>query len=269
MTNETQPQASAIDALSDPFSVVLTSCNRFTLLRETVASLLAHLDEKPEAFIVIEDSGLEEVRTALAPLEPALGKPFEIIINAEQLGQMRAIDKAYRHVRTPLVFHCEDDWEFFRTGFLRESRRVLAARPDVSMVGLRPRSEFNPRVRETAEISLDDGHGAPFGYLPFDPRKHPEYFSYSFNPGLRRLADFKRFQPVARLGKEEDVSYYFKRAGFRMANLAEPAVRHLGDGAHVDDPDSKKKAKTLPQRLSRSIQKRIKRVRRLFEQGPV
>ncbi len=252
------------DALSAPFSVVLTSCARFDLLRPTVRSLLEHLDEPPERFIVIEDSGDPAVRDALAPFEAALGRPFDVVLNAERLGQMRAIDRAYERVETPLVFHCEDDWEFFRRGFLGESRRILAARPDVSMVGLRPREELNPRVRGTPETPLDDGLEPPLAFLALDPRAHPEYFSYSFNPGLRRLADFRRLQPVAALGREEDVSYAFKKAGFRMANLATPAVRHLGDGAHVDDPTSRRKAKTPSERLARSIRKRWKRLRRLF-----
>lgn len=245
-----------------PYSVVLTSCGRFDLLRATVASLLEHADGPLEAFIVIEDSGDEAARAALAPLEGKLGKPFQVILNRPQLGQIRAIDRAYAEVATPYVFHCEDDWEFFRGGFIADSARILAARPEVSMVGLRPRAELNALVRQSPTLSLEDG-GAPLAYFELDPSLHPEYFSYSFNPGLRRMADYRQIGPFEPIGHEPDVSYAFKKAGFRIANLEEPAVRHIGDGRHVHDPTMPEKARTLGQRLARSASKRWKRLKRL------
>jgi hypothetical protein len=95
-----------------------------------------------------------------------------------------------------------------------------------------------------------------------DPSLHPEYFSYAFNPGLRRMKDYHAIGPFAPLGHEEDVSYHFKRAGFRLANLEDPAVKHIGDDRHVRDPTQRPRAKTVWSRLKRSVNKRIKRWRR-------
>jgi GT2 family glycosyltransferase len=128
----------------DDYTIVVTSCGRFDLLRETLASLFKHLERPARRVLVIEDSGDESVRAALADLWP----PVEVIVNNPQLGQMKSLDKVYALVDTPYVFHCEDDWEFFRDGFLAESFALLKARPDVSMVALRPRSELNPLVRD-------------------------------------------------------------------------------------------------------------------------
>jgi hypothetical protein len=186
-----------------------------------------------------------------------------VIVNEHRLGQMAAIDRAYARVTTPYVFHCEDDWLFDRTGFIAESFAVLLGRPDVSLVGLRPRWELNPLVRNTARETLD---GVDFFAL--DPGLHPEYFSYSFNPGLRRMIDYQAIGPFAPLGHEPDVSFAFKQAGFRIANLEKPAVRHIGDGRHVEDPTMPRKARNMFERLNRSIQKRIKRIRRAVEAGP-
>lgn len=247
------------------YTVVLTSCGRFDLLAETVRSLLASLEPKPAAFVVVEDSGDAAVVDALRPLESALGSPFSVLINETQLGQMGAIDRAYATVRTPLIFHCEDDWRFTRGGFIAESRAILAARPDVSMVGLRPRAELNPLVRETPGESLPGE--TPVAFFALDPTKHPEYFSYSFNPGLRRAADARRIGPFQPLGHEQDVSYAFKRAGFRIANLEKPAVEHIGWERHVVDPTAPDKPKTLAQRLARSARKRVKRLRRALTGG--
>ncbi|MEL6317441.1 MAG: glycosyltransferase [Pseudomonadota bacterium] len=254
MAAEAQPATA-----SPPYTVVLTSCGRFDLLAPTIASFLNHADAKPAEFIVIEDSGDARVRDALAPLEDALGGAFTVLINESQLGQMQAIDRAYAAVKTAHVFHCEDDWEFFRSGFIAESFRLLEALPRASMVGLRPRSEQNDLVKDSPMRSLS---GPRLDYFELDPAKHPEYFSYSFNPGLRRMADARALSPFAPLGGEADVSYAFKKAGFHIANLEDPAVRHIGDGRHVVDPTAPDKPKTLLERLARSTRKRVKRVKR-------
>lgn len=237
----------------DEYTIVVTSCGRFDLLRETLASLFQHLERPAKRVLVIEDSGDEAVRAALADLGP----PIEVIINRPQLGQMKALDKVYAQVDTPYVFHCEDDWEFFRGGFLEESFALLKARQDVSMVALRPREELNPLVRDMPVERLGD-----LEYFTLDPSLHPEYFSYSFNPGLRRLADIRALGSLAAIGHEPDVSYAFKQRGMRMANLQHPAVRHIGDGRHVHDPTQPKKAKTPWAKLKRSIEKRVKRWKR-------
>lgn len=239
------------------FTIVVTSCGRFDLLRQTLVSLLAQLDQPAARILVIEDSGDAAVEAAVADL----GAPVEVLLNRPQLGQMKSIDKAYAGVTTPYVFHCEDDWEFLRPGFIAESLALLQARPDISLVGLRPRGELNPLVRDSAVERLGERLGE-IAYFALDPSLHPEYFSYSFNPGLRRMADARAIGPFARLGHEADVSYAFKQAGFRIANLEIPAVRHIGDGRHVDDPAQPKKARTPWQKLKRSFEKRVKRLKR-------
>jgi hypothetical protein len=237
------------------FSVVLTSCGRFDLLRATIVSLNRCMDASPRKFLVIEDSGNAEVANAVADLN----LDIQLVVNNPQLGQTRSIDKAYAMVETPLVFHCEDDWEFFRTGFIHESELILRRRADVSMVGLRSRAEQNSLVRNVPVQSLDG-----LNYFVHDTSLHPEYGGYSYNPGLRRMADYLRIGPFAPIGREDDVSYAFKRAGFAIANLENPAVRHIGDGRHVDDPTQPKKAKTISQKLMRSIRKRWRRAGRML-----
>jgi Glycosyl transferase family 2 len=238
------------------YSVVVTSCGRFDLLRETLASLKAHLEPAPDAWVIIEDSGDERVRA----VDAELGLNAEIILNRPQLGQMKSIDKAYAQVKTPYVFHCEDDWEFFRDGFLAESFAILEARGDVSIVCLRPRAEQNKLVRNAPREIV-----AGVAMFTLDPSLHPEYFSYAFNPGLRRMRDYHDIGPFAPLGHEEDVSYHFKRAGFRLANLEDPAVRHIGDDRHVLDPTQPPRAKSVWARLKRSVKKRLKRLRRALQ----
>ena len=119
------------------YTCVLTSCNRFDVLEKTLGSLFKHLDILPKEFIIVEDSGNQDVLKVLEKFDFT----FYTIINPVNLGQAKAIDIAYRKVTTPYIFHCEDDWEFTRTGFIRESAEILDLHPEVSLVQLRGRSE--------------------------------------------------------------------------------------------------------------------------------
>lgn len=238
------------------YSVALTSCGRFDLLDRTLKSLIPRLDPPPVEIVVIEDTG----DPGVLEVTRAQQREVRTLLNPRRLGQMRSIDRLYSELDTPYVFHCEDDWEFFRGGFVRESHAILAARPDVSMVSLRALSELNPLIRDTPRTTV----GGVACHV-VDPSRHPEYFGYSFNPGLRRLSDARELGSFAALGGEEDVSYHFRRRGFRYAVLAEPAVRHLGRDQHVQDPFRPPRPRTLPERLARSVRKRRKRLARFLK----
>ena len=235
------------------YSVVITSCGRFDLLRATLASLLPNLDVRPQKIIIVEDLCDPAVESVAAEFDG----DFEILVNDVKLGQIASIDRAYRAVSTPYIFHCEDDWEFFRSGFITESAALLQHVDKVSMVGLRPREELNPLIRKLPAERTDR-----VDFFQYDPALHPEYFSYSFNPGLRRLRDYEKIGPFAPLGHEPDISYVFKKAGFRMAGLENPAVRHIGWGRHIQDPYQPVRSKRLIARLRKSASKRVKRIKR-------
>ncbi|MFZ2029519.1 MAG: glycosyltransferase family A protein [Vitreimonas sp.] len=251
-----EPVHNAADLPPREFSVVVTSCGRFDLLRRTLQSLRDTLDMAPATWVVIEDSGDDSVRDIIK----ALGIDAQIIVNKPQIGQMRSIDKAYAEIKTPYAFHCEDDWEFYRSGFIAESFTLLEARPDYSVICLRPRAEENKLVREMPTKTV-----AGVQIYELDPRLHPEYFSYAFNPGLRRMSDYRRLGPFVPLGHEPDVSYAFKKAGFRIANIENAAVRHIGNERHVHDPTQPKRARSGWERLKRSVSKRLKRLRRALD----
>ncbi|MEM9706815.1 MAG: glycosyltransferase [Pseudomonadota bacterium] len=239
----------------EAFTIVITSCGRFDLLRTTLASLFRTIDEAPARTILIEDSGDKGVVDAVGDL----GKFIEVIVNERKLGQMASIDRAYAMVSTPLIFHCEDDWEFYGADYIAHSRKLLSAHRNVSMVGLRERGTLNPLLHDLPTRALDG-----IEYYLTDPSRHPEYFSYSFNPGLRRRGDYTRLGPFQSLGHEADVSYAFKKARYAMAYLENGVVRHIGDGRHVDDPQGPMRPRNPFQKMQRSASKRLKRlVRRM------
>ncbi len=215
-----------VNAADCRYCVVLTSCGRFDLLRRTVQTFLQFADIPPEKFVVVEDSGDGNVRAALAGLRA----PFEFVVNNRRLGQAASIDKGYARVTTPFVFHCEDDWEFFRPGFVAESFALLNALPQASAVMLRGRDE-NRRLRK---LPAEETNGVRFFLAR--PKMHRRFFGYGYNPGLRRMEDYNRVAPLAKIGSEGEVSFVFSRLGFVTAHLEIPAVCHLGWGRSIPDP---------------------------------
>ena len=186
------------------YSLVITSCGRFDLLRRTVASFLKFADVQPKQYILVEDSGDESVREVLAPFN----LPFEILINQPNTGQYpsierlhAAIDRAYAQVKFSHIFHCEDDWEFFRTGFIQESFIVLNALPKASAIMLRGRDWRKllrnlplKEIKTSNIIARQHDKTTPLIVRfcqPESPDSYKMLIGY-YMPGLRRLADYKK-----------------------------------------------------------------------------
>ena len=241
--------------MSGDITLVVTSCGRFDLLEETLASLEA---AEPGGFarrIIVEDSADPKMAERIRARFPE----YDLLFNEPNIGQMRSIDRAYSEVRTPYVFHCEDDWRFETGGFLQPCCEVLESQPEIAVACVRKVMELAPRYRE--RLQPLDGRA---DVLRMPPDAHPEWFGYSFNPSLVRLETFKRYGPFAAHGSEEILSYRMKRDGFAMTFLNPGSAVHIGGEAHVEDPFRKARAKGFLPKLKRSIDKRLTRLRRRF-----
>lgn len=226
-------------------ATVLTSCGRFDLLEQTVASFLEFFDASE--IVIAEDS--EDVAGAAT-----FAKKFpmaEVRVNEPKLGQLRSIDKAYATLETPYVLHLEDDWGFNRALDLDSVINFLEARPDISVVCIAHRV-YNPRYAKAAQEAR---HG-DIDYLVWDLDAHPKWFSYSFNPSIARMDFWRQFGPFERYVTEEDLSLFCKERGMRIAMVTPGIADHIGDDRHAPDPFQPKRAKTLISRLRRSVAKR-------------
>ena len=115
-------------------SVVVTSCGRFDLLRQTLATFDEFNTAPIRRVFITEDSGDEAVRDCIPE---HWREHTEFIVNNPKLGQMRSVDAAYARVETSWIFHCEDDWAFYRPGFIEDSQALLEADPQALQVWLR------------------------------------------------------------------------------------------------------------------------------------
>jgi hypothetical protein len=210
-------------------SFVLTSCGRFDLLEQTLNSFFRQNSCSIAQFILVEDSGNAGVIDLLRmyPVE------FEVIINSEKRGQIASIDSAYRRVTQPLIFHCEDDWQFIRSGFIEDSITIIEGIAEASMV-----NSVVPGVLEEMDAAFDicparEWNGIRYRLIQSDA--HPLWFGYSLNPGLRRTADHRAAGSFAAIGHESDLSLYFRRRGMSIAVLENRACTHIGEDRHVVD----------------------------------
>ena len=208
---------------------VITSAGRFDLLETTLDTFLQYNSAPIARYILVEDRGGEAVLSVLKKYQVQ----FEVFINNPPLGQIASIDLAYKTISTPYIFHCEDDWRFFRSGFIEESMALLQAFPCISTVISRRHGQ-TPMSDLIYQGELQHYQGIAYRCAP--RLVHPHWLGYSFNPGLRRLWDYQEMGSFGRWGVEIDVSIFFKRRGMTMATLEEPACETTGRKRHVTDP---------------------------------
>lgn len=228
------------------FTTVLTSCGRFDLLGETIASFQRYFDV--DRIIVSEDSENSAAAADFARAFPVA----DVRVNLPKLGQMGAIDAHYATLDTPYVLHLEDDWGFTRGIDIEKVTKFLEARSDIAVVCIAHRI-YDPRFQKSAK---KETHGG-IDYLVWDLDAHPKWFSYSFNPSIARMSLWREVGPFAKFVTEENLSKFLKDRGMRIALVVPGIADHIGDDRHAHDPFQPKRATTFLQRMKRSIMKRL------------
>lgn len=247
-----------------PYTVALTSCGRFDLLERTLRSLLPRLDGPLKSILIADDSGEDGAWDLDRVIDNFKSNyvPVHAVVNDPPVGQVASIDRLYGLVDTDWVFHCEDDWEFFATGFIRKSFELLMEDETLSMIALRDVSDYG-QVSFGPERLSSSG----IGYRVADAslRWQGHMSGLQFNPGLRRMSDYRRIGPYEKLApivREVTVSEAYRDMGLLVGLLAAPAMRHIGDGRGVPDPFQ---PRGLLYRMKRSARKRWLRLQDRLE----
>lgn len=214
------------------YSVVITSCGRHHLLRQTMAALTATLEQGPQQWIIIEDGPTP--RPDWLPRHKVTW-----IQNGERRGQIYSVDRAYDEVKTPYIFHCEDDWGFHEQGYLSQSYDLLERYPDVLQVWLRG-IPTPADIRDRFTIYRCEPHPRhPFNIAKY----HWEGWDggFSFNPGLRRLSDYRRIGSYGRIAGydphgcgERALGRLYHELGYVAAILPQTYTYHIGEESHID-----------------------------------
>jgi hypothetical protein len=220
------------------YTVAVTSCDRHDLLERTLRSFVDCISHPPAETVILED-GPKPKPAFLDSLFPRLGR-VRWINNEARMGQSYSIDKLYSELRDEYIMWLEDDWEFTEGSFLWPSKRILDANPLISMVALR--SDWNHPL-------VDDARGFKIA----EPYWGGVWGGAAWNPGLRRLSDYRRFGSYGRhvgygthgLGHEQVWSKIHLDSGYRIACLPRHC-HHIGDNrSRAIEPLERKLPKLL------------------------
>lgn len=216
-------------------SIVITSCGRFDLLRKTLSTLDQFNTAPIRAVFITEDSGDPSVESCI----PEHWRPWtRCFINAPKLGQMKSVDLAYAQVETPWIFHCEDDWAFYRPGFIEDSQKLLEADPQALQVWLR--SYAHDLAIHNHYIHLGNRQCVE-GIAYYQVRSDKaDWQGFSFNPGLRRLSDYLSIAPFAQYQGEKALSRRYAEDDRYAFILENDAVLHTGWGGHIELPEERR-----------------------------
>lgn len=211
----------------DAVTLVVTSCARHDLLKQTLESFSRYNTYPIAETIIVEDSSLDEPSWLVSI--PRLGNKTWVK-NGRGKGQIFSIDRAYAEVKTPYIFHCEDDWRFLRSGFIENSLTLLKTN----------------KLFWTVNLRADDCNRHPVKNGLLEPYWCGGWGGLSFNPGLRRLSDYQllgsygRYMGYGTHGFDAELALSRTQLdrGFRIASLPIKYVEHIGEGrSRAADPN--------------------------------
>lgn len=230
-------------------TLIITSCNRPSLLNKTLESFLAYNTYPIYETYIIDDSGVIDCN------EHVIDKYKEIlkitsIYNSSNIGQIPSIDKVYSQVKTNWIFHCEEDWEFIQSGFIEKSFNVFEENPTekIYTVWLRPHNDtshhpINYDAMGRGYYEMNREFSYTLGNTSY------KWCGMTFNPGLRRRDVCMLFHPYSvkcnsfecknkTYVGEYEVNQNYAKLGYYSMILADPKghVRHIGWNDHIKRP---------------------------------
>lgn len=244
-------------------TLFLTSCKRHDLLKICLESFEEYNTYPINRAIIIEDSS-QDISWCNDFLKSITN--VELINTGGRRGQIRNIDLCYANIDTKYVFHCEDDFEFIRPGFIEPSIKIMEHEPQCINVWLtgyekeweNPESthyqvlDLNRSNKNHRQYKLDD-----ISYWSINSITQGEWgLGFTFQPSIHRIEDWKhvggyenllkKIAPGANLldggQTERNIARYFVNQGFHARMFAGPNdneegyVRSSGIGRHVNLP---------------------------------
>ena len=212
-------------------SVVITSYNRYDLLRRTIQTFNEFNTYPIEKYIIIEDSVSPSMQTKLKSYISRLTGNYELIFNETNQGQVESIDIAYAHVETPYVFHSEDDYEYFRPGFIERSLAVLEHEEMCMQVWIRSLDDTIGQPIESELYSVGD-----VNYYHVGMHTNQPWYGFCFQCGLRKMSVYHEVAPYTQWSPKTDfpsqreckIGIELWKLGYHSAILPEGYARHMG-----------------------------------------
>lgn len=226
--------------MKNKVTTVITSFNRFELLTQCVCSLEKYFKGE---IIIIEDS-------ANAEMQEKVVEQFShhtLILNEQNIGLIKSIDKAYSYVETPYVFHSEDDYYFLEPGFIEDSVAVLDSDPKLNMVWIKGIEEAHRTKYPLSEQRM--ASDVPYHVVyPKSTGGIHGWKGFCFQCGLRSMRAYNEIAPYDSLisqwtdengkvwggfhitNREKACDAAYHKLGYRSAILTKKYAEHRGYG---------------------------------------
>ena len=241
-------------------SVVLTTNGREKELRKTISTFLEFNTCKIEKFILTNDSPtatyLNDIKNLLE--ENPLIREVALINDGTNRGQIYRIDQGYSLVESEYIFHCEEDWEFVKSGFIEASIKIMQDDHVFStqLHGYKDQ-QINSSLLDFLALEKEELCINEQKFKRIQRSWNDTFVGFSFNPGLRRLKDYKNIGSYSKLIKDTDLQPFkdshhrahtthnfnnpkgteleviagrhYEKMGFEFAVTKEQYCKHIGD----------------------------------------
>jgi hypothetical protein len=193
-------------------TVVVTANGRDALLKRTLDSF-HRFNTYPDVKVIIRDD------------------------SKNHLGQIRSIDEVYKQINTKYFLHLEEDWEFYRGGFIEHSLRILDQHPEILTVWLRHPDDTNGHPVEERRFAVHDTEMYTTVYQLMSLNAlGGNWHGFTWNPGVRRLSDYELVKPFEQFIQPGDfaaltecrIGLKYLELGFRAAILPDGYCKHIG-----------------------------------------
>jgi hypothetical protein len=238
-------------------TLFITSCDRPELLKRTLESFVKFNTYPIKEAILCEDSGISNIVDFVTHILPF---PVVFCYNKERIGQMKTIEKYTELIKTSYVFHLEDDYEFFDSGFIELSFKIMDSDPKISQVLLEDEQHDyfkvdigNPlcyKVLTNNPLNVDANNGD--GALNI----------FSWRPSLKRIEIQKLRMPYELWDDEYTIELEINKRGYyavitkNITNGRPGFCTHIGKNYHVPELYNKIKIigrKDFPDKIGISL----------------
>jgi hypothetical protein len=223
-------------------TLFITSCGRPQLLRKTLESFVKYNTYPIKEVILCEDSGIPNIADFTKVILPY---PIIFCYNQTRMGQMKTIEKYTQLIKTPYVFHLEDDYEFFDYGFIELSFQILETDPKISQVLLED--------EQHSFFKVDINNPLCYKVMTHDPNNvlanngDGALTCFSWRPSLKRIEIQRLRMPYQLWDDEYTIQLQVNKLGLYSVitkNSKDGRLgfcRHIGKNYHVPEDFKKNK----------------------------
>lgn len=237
----------------------ITSCKRLDLFEKTINSFIAACTDldKIDSWFCVDDNSSEEDRERMKSLYPFFTFYFK---TREEKGHPRSMNIIRKNVKTPYIFHVEDDWKFFvKKNFISDALEIMGQNSNIKQVLV---NKNYAEIETDVDISGGQYHITQTGLRYFihefvntDEKRHKwEKKHNNFNRHCNYWPHFSfrpsiiQFSVLKELGEfNESISHFEMEYSYRYANKGYISAFFEGiNSIHIGRLTSERHDKTIP-----------------------